>query len=78
MHALLAEWERNMSKGARLKRRSFFVDERTLRKARRILGTASDSEAIRLSVERIAEMEEFWRFMSKSRSRLKPGSLEIP
>jgi hypothetical protein len=38
----------------------------------------TDAEAIRMSVERIAEMEEFWKFMQKSRQTLKPGSLEQP
>ena len=61
-----------------LKRKSFFVDERAVRRAREALGTATDAEAIRVSVERIAEMEEFWRFMDRSRRKVKPGSVETP
>lgn len=59
-----------------LKRKSFFVDERALKQAKKVLGVATDAEVIRLSVERIAEMEEFWQFMKKSRGKLKPGSFE--
>lgn len=60
----------------KLKRRSFLVDDRTLRHARRALGVKTDAEVIRLSVERVVEMEAFWRFMRKSRQTLPPGSLE--
>lgn len=63
---------------ANLKRRSFFVDDRTLRQAKKALGVKTDAEVIRLSVERIAEMEEFWQFMQKSRRTLPPGSVEEP
>jgi len=31
-----------------------------------------------VSVERIAEMEEFWQFMKNSRRTLKPGSVRTP
>jgi hypothetical protein len=31
-----------------------------------------------MSVERIAEMEEFWRFMKASRRAFKPGSIRTP
>jgi hypothetical protein len=64
--------------GTTLKRKSFFVDESILRQAKKALGVKTDAEAIRMSVERIAEMEEFWKFMKKSRHTLKPGSLEKP
>ena len=64
--------------GAKLKRKSFFVDEGTLRKAKKALGVKTDAEAVRFSVERVAEMEEFWEFMQKSRQSLKPGSLAKP
>lgn len=63
---------------ARLKRKSFFVDEAALRRAKRALKVSSDSETIRVSVARVAEMEEFWRFMERSRKRLKTGSIEMP
>jgi hypothetical protein len=67
-----------MSTKAKLKRKSFFVDELALRQARRALRAKSDAEVIRLSVERIAEMEAFWQFMNKSRRTLSPGSVEAP
>ena len=64
--------------GAKLKRKSFFIDEGKLRQAKKALGAKTDAEVVRLSVERVAEMEEFWEFMKKSRQTLKPGSLETP
>ena len=67
-----------MPRGAKLQRRAFFVDDRALQRAKKALGVKTDAEVIRLSVERIAEMEEFWQFMRKSRHTLKPGSLERP
>lgn len=65
-----------MAARAKLKRKSYFVDERALRRAKRALGAKTDAEVIRLSVERVAEMEEFWEFMKKTRRSLRPGSLE--
>jgi len=59
-----------------LKRKSFFVDERTLNRAKKTLRVKTNAEVIRLSVERIAEMEEFWKFMEKTRKTLKPGNVE--
>ena len=70
--------EASMGRGAPLKRRSFFVNERALRRAKRLLGVTTDAEVIRASVERIAEMEKFWRFMKRSRRSLRPGSIRIP
>jgi len=67
-----------MAAQAKLKRRSFFVDELALQRAKKALGAKTDAEVIRLSVERIAEMEVFWRFMTKSRRTLRPGSIEVP
>jgi hypothetical protein len=54
------------------------VDDRTLRQAKKVLGVKTDAEVIRLSVERVAEMEEWWQFMQKSRRALQPGSVEEP
>jgi hypothetical protein len=33
---------------------------------------------VRLAVERVVEMEEFWRFMARSRGSLKAGSVVEP
>jgi hypothetical protein len=63
-----------MSKRAQLKRKSFFIDEATLQEAKRTLHAATDAEAIRMSLEQVAEMGRYWRFMDKSRGKLKPGS----
>jgi hypothetical protein len=60
----------------KLTRKSYFVDERALSRAKKALGVKTEAEAIRLSVERVAEMEEFWEFMKKSRRSLKPTSVE--
>ena len=65
-----------MAEKARLKRKFYFVDERALERAKKALGVKTEAEVIRLSVERVAEMEEFWEFMKKTRRSLKPGSLE--
>lgn len=61
-----------------LKRKAFFVDERAVRRARRALGAKTDAEAVRLSVERIVEMEAFWDFMKKTRRTVKPRSFQLP
>jgi hypothetical protein len=67
-----------MRGGAGLKRKSFFVDEQSLQRAKKVLGVQTEAEVVRLSVERVLEMEKFWRFMDKTRGRLPPGSLEAP
>jgi hypothetical protein len=67
-----------MSSTRPLKRKAFFVDEHAVRRARKALGASSDAEAIRMSVERIAEMEEFWQLMRSTRKSLRPGSIDQP
>jgi len=67
-----------MPTAAGLKRKSFFVDTRALRRARKALGVATEAEAVRRAIERVAEMEAFWRFMTRTRGRLKPGSFRRP
>ena len=68
--------EVKMAARAKLKRKSYFVDERALNRAKKALGVKTEAEVIRLSVERVAEMEEFWEFMKKTRRSLKPGSVK--
>ena len=65
-----------MAAKPRLKRKSYFVDERALSRAKKAFGAKTEAEAIRLSVERVVEIEEFWDFMKKTRRALKPGSME--
>jgi len=65
-----------MAGAANLKRKSFFVDERRLREAKKILGVHTEAEVIRLSVERVLEMDRFWRFMDKTRGALPSGSVD--
>ena len=65
-----------MAARGKLKRKSYFVDERAIARAQKALGVKTGAEVVRLSIERVAEMEEFWQFMNKSRRTLKPGSVE--
>ena len=65
-------------KADRLTRRSFFVSTPVLRRARKALGAGSDAETVRLSVERIAELDAFWRFMRRSHGVLTPDSIRLP
>ena len=65
-----------MTRRIKLKRKSYFVDERALSRAKKALGVKTEAAAIRLSVERVAAMEEFWVFVKKTRRSLKPGSVE--
>lgn len=67
-----------MRKQARLKRKSFFVDEHVLRRAKRLLRAPSDAETIRLSLERVAEMERYWKVMARSRGKIPVGSFDEP
>ena len=69
-------WRLKMTTRAKLKRKSYFVDERALNRAKKALGVKTEAEVIRLSVERVAEMEEFWEFMKKTRRTLSPGSMD--
>jgi hypothetical protein len=73
-----ARAEEHMAQTTGLKRKSFFVEERTLKRAKKALGVPTDAEVVRLSLERAAEMEDFWRFMQQSRRILKPGSIKRP
>jgi hypothetical protein len=77
MHTL-GRQEVSMPRAGALKRKAFFVDEAALRRARKALGVATDAEVVRLSVGRVAEMEEFWRFMRRSRRVLGSGSFRRP
>jgi hypothetical protein len=65
-------------KPVRYTRKSFFVDAQAIDRARKVLGTETDAETVRLAVERVVEMEKFWRFMTGTRGSLKPGSIEVP
>jgi hypothetical protein len=70
--------EDEMSRAPRYKRTSFFVDPAAIRRARKALGAKTDADTVRLSVERVAEMDEFWRFMARTRGQVKPGTFEEP
>ena len=70
--------KRLSTRPARYTRKSFFVNPKAIDQARKALGVGTDAEAVRLAVDRVVEMEKFWRFMTESRASLKPGSLEAP
>ena len=65
-----------MGQSAGRKRKS--LEERPLKRAIKALGAPTHAEVVRLSLERGAEMEEFWRFMQQSRRILKPGTIKSP
>jgi hypothetical protein len=67
-----------MSKKVRLKRKAFYVDERKLRRAKKVLGLATEAEVVREAVDRALEMEEFWLFMNETRASVELGSFESP
>jgi hypothetical protein len=69
---------RTMPVKRKLKRKAFYVDERKLRRAKKILGLSSEAEVVREALERTLEMEEFWRFMNETQNSLEPGSMELP
>jgi hypothetical protein len=67
-----------MARRLKLKRKPYFVDERALKRAKKVLGVQTEAEAIQLSVERVVEIEEFWDFIKISRCSLKPASVKKP
>jgi len=62
----------------KLTRKAFYVDERLLRRAKKVLGLRSEGEVVRVSMERALAMEEFWKFMKETKGVLEPGSVESP
>jgi hypothetical protein len=65
-----------MARATSLKRKSFFIEERALERAKKALGVPTDAEVVRLSLARVAEMDEFWRFMKQTRRTITPGSIK--
>ena len=63
---------------SRLKRKSFFIDERELDAARRALGVETDAEAVRAALREVARMKALARFMTRTQSSLPPGSFSLP
>jgi Arc/MetJ family transcription regulator len=59
---------------AKLKRKSFFVDERELGEARRALGVGTDAETVREALREVVRMKALARFMERTRGSLTPGS----
>ena len=63
---------------ARLKRKSFFIDERELGEARRAPGVETDAETIRVALREVARMRVLARFMERTGGSLPPGSFSTP
>jgi hypothetical protein len=63
---------------ARLTRKSFFVDARALRRAKRALGVKTDAEAVRLALEWITRNEEHWQFLKHTSGTIATGSFRLP
>jgi hypothetical protein len=63
---------------SRLKRKSFFVDEKELDEARRALGAETDAEAVRGALREVARMRTLRRFLTKTRASLPRGSFSAP
>jgi hypothetical protein len=61
-----------------LKRTSFFVDRAVMRRAKKALGARTDATTIRTALERVAENDQFLKFMKRTAGRLKAGSFEDP
>ena len=59
---------------SRLKRKSFFIDERELDEARRALGAETDAGAVRAALREVTRMKAIARFMARTRGSLPPGS----
>ena len=62
----------------RLVRKSFFVEPRALRRAKRVLRVRSEAEVVRRAIDRILESDKFWRFMDGTHGTLPAGSFERP
>lgn len=70
---------REPAKGRRvLRRKAFFVDEAILKRAKRALGVRTDSDVVRLSMELVAEMEELWRLLRRTKGVLGPADFDAP
>ena len=44
----------------KLKRKNYLLDESTLKRAQKILGTKTESETIRVALDMVAFKEELW------------------
>jgi hypothetical protein len=67
----------HMHMSAALKRRSYFVDDKAVQRAKRILGAASDADVVRIAIERVIEMERFREFVEKTKGSLPRGSFRV-
>ena len=59
------------------KRKNFYLDESVLRKARKILGTRTETEAVEKALERIIFEEEYWRAFTELEGKEEHFDLEL-
>ena len=67
-----------MSRTPTLVRKSFFVEPRALRRAKRVLRVRTEAEVVRRSIDQVLESAAFWRFMIRTRRTLRPDAFERP
>jgi Arc/MetJ family transcription regulator len=60
----------------KLTRKSFFIDEAELRRARLALGVDTDADAVRGALREVARMKALARFMERSEESLPRGSFD--
>jgi len=61
---------------AKLTRKSFFIDEEELRRARAALGAETDADTVRGALREVARMKALARFMERSEGSLPRGSFD--
>jgi Arc/MetJ family transcription regulator len=61
---------------SKLTRKSFFIDEAELRRAREALGVDTDADAVRGALREVARMKALARFMERSAGSLARGSFD--
>ena len=62
-----------MPSSSQMVRKAYYVEPGLIRRAKKLLRLRTEAEVIRLSVERMVEMEEFWRFMDRSKGKAGAG-----
>ena len=70
--------EDNVAARSALKRKAFFIDEQSLQRAKKALGVRNGCRCGARLIEWVTEMEEFWRFMRRTRGKLGRGALREP
>jgi hypothetical protein len=67
----------HMPMTATLKRRSYFVDDNAVQRAKRILGAATDADVVRIAIDRVIEMDKFRKFVEQTARSVPRGSFRV-